>query len=383
MPPKKDPKKHAEESEDSIASDATSRLESEASTLSVPASVLERILAANNQSFIAASRDSMHALLAALPSAGTATLTSETVATTARTHIKIPKWSDEEIPFEYFGKFEKALKHNRIPRAEWGQLLPVYLSGRAQASFAQVGEDMMDDYDLVKETMLESLGDTTASADRRWWSLARQAGEDVGAFYLRVRSTGLRRLHGLKTREEITEQLILSRFLSLLPQDCYSNVVTKCPKNGLEASRLVQEFEETRSFARRHQPWRNSSAGQRTYSNGSRGSSDHGPKRSVDGEQHGSDSGNNSSSGNSSSASNVDSNIGNTRNSNPQTHTSGRQAGGGRNRSDRQDQGGRRPITCYSCGEQGHIKPNCPNRVRRVRSPGHSSVMLVEGSMAG
>ena len=249
MPPKKDLKKHAEESEDSIALDATSRLESEASTLSVPSSVLKRILAANNQSFIAASRDSMHALLAALPSAGTASLTSETVTTTARTHIKIPKWSDEEVPFEYFGNFEKALKHNRIPRAEWGQLLPVYLSGRAQASFAQLGEDMMDDYDLVKETMLESLGDTPASADRHWWSLARQAGEDAGVFYLRVRSTGLRRLHGLKTREEITEQLILSRFLSLLPQDCYSNVVTKCPKNGLEVSRLVQEFEETRSSA--------------------------------------------------------------------------------------------------------------------------------------
>ena len=84
---------------------------------------------------------------------------------------------------------------------------------------------MLDDYDTVKETLLESLGDTPSSADRRWWALNRQSGEDPGAFYLRVRSTRLRRLHGLKTREEICEKVILSRFLSLLPQDSYNSVV--------------------------------------------------------------------------------------------------------------------------------------------------------------
>ena len=59
------------------------------------------------------------------------------------------------------------MRHNGIDKGTWGQLLPVYLSGRAQASFAQVDPDTLDDYDAVKETMLESLGDTPASADRR------------------------------------------------------------------------------------------------------------------------------------------------------------------------------------------------------------------------
>ena len=26
-------------------------------------------------------------------------------------------------------------------------------------------------------------------------------------------------------------------------------------------------------------------------------------------------------------------------------------------------------IVCHSCGEPGHIRPNCPNRVKRVSSP--------------
>ena len=40
-------------------------------------------------------------------------------------------------------------------------------------------------------------------------------------------------------------------------------------------------------------------------------------------------------------------------------------------------------MTCFGCGEQGHIRPNYPNRVRRVKSPGHSSIMQVDGSLAG
>ena len=64
MPPKRDVKKTAErtsdtallreEREDPVASEATVGQESEASTLSLSSLTLERILAANNQSFIAA-----------------------------------------------------------------------------------------------------------------------------------------------------------------------------------------------------------------------------------------------------------------------------------------------------------------------------------------
>ena len=98
----------------------------------------------------------------------------------------------------------------------------------------------------------------------------------------------------------------------------------------------------------------------------------------VDGEPHGSVVGNNSI-GAGSVAQNSS-----TRNTNTQANASCSQVSGGRpSRSDRQGQGGRKPVTCYGCGELGHIKPNCPNRVRRVRSPGHSSRMLVDGCLAG
>ena len=44
---------------------------------------------------------------------------------------------------------------------------------------------------------------------------------------------------------------------------------------------------------------------------------------------------------------------------------------------------GKRPVTCYGCGELGHIRPNCPNKVRQVSSPDSVSKIEVDGWLAG
>ena len=63
-----------------------------------------------------------------------------------------------------------------------------------------MAESALNDYEAIKEAMLETLGDTPASADHCWWTLSRRSGEDIGAFYLRVHSTWMRRIHGLKSQ---------------------------------------------------------------------------------------------------------------------------------------------------------------------------------------
>ena len=183
-------------------------------------------------------------------------------------------------------------------------------------------------------------------------------GEEPGSFYLRVRAIGLRRLHGLASKEEITEKIILSRFLSLLPADCYSSVVTKQPQTGLEAARLVQEYEETRAFSRRRQPWKQES-------------NHHSQQSFYRREQGGS--------GSTSGAGGVSSPKEGITDQN--SNAGAPQSKGGKYvKTERQ---GRKPITCYGCGEVGHIRPNCPNKVRRVSSPDSESKMEVDGWLAG
>ena len=218
--------------------------------------------------------------------------------------------------------------------------------------------DSLDDYDEVKATMLESLGDTPASADRRWWTLSRLAGEEAGTFYLRVRATGLRRLHGLNSREEICERVILSRYLSLLPSDCYASVSAKQPKNGLEAARFVQEFKETRSFSRRRQPWKQDSSHHSSQSFSRREQRSGGVTGGVASGVSAKDGGVAQSSGAS------------------VTQTSGRKG-------TRVEKQSRKSVTCYGCGEVGHIRPNCPNKVRRVIPQKSENATSVDGCLAG
>ena len=136
MPPKS---KKTPNSEATIEDSDASFAKSTASTVTVTSEQLERILEANHKSMLEANHKSMLALLATLPP-------PSAPSSSRPVQIKIPKWADEDIPYEYFNKFERAMAHNGIARGAWGQLLPVYLSGRAQASYAQVNVGALDDY---------------------------------------------------------------------------------------------------------------------------------------------------------------------------------------------------------------------------------------------
>ena len=43
----------------------------------------------------------------------------------------------------------------------------------------------------------------------------------------------------------------------------------------------------------------------------------------------------------------------------------------------------RKQVTCFGCGELGHIRPNCPNRIRRVIAKDAVPGLTVEGFLAG
>ena len=355
---------------------------SSATVSSVSSEQLERILAATSKSMadaMAANSKSMEAsMLSILASLTPAVPVASAPSPSARSHVKVPKWTDEEIPFEFFTKLEKALTHNGVDKSAWGQLLPVYLAGKAQAALAQVPVASLDDYDAVKSVLLESLGDTPTSADRKWWSLCRQSGEDACSFYLRVRAIGIRRLQGLSTKEEVLEKLVLSRFMSLLPSDSYSSAMARQPKDGLEAARIVQELEETKAYSRRRQGWRqdhNHSQSSRreptvnSSSSPNSGSSDSQVETFVgDSGSHGAASGV-SISGNGSQKDPVSDRGQSSDGSSFQESRSRRPAG--------------RQVTCHGCGVVGHIRPNCPNIIRRVRVLGEGPGETVDALLAG
>ena len=326
---------------------------------SLSAEQLERILAANTKS--------MMALLERRAVSPSHSSTDMEGGRPLLTRVDIPKWTEGESPSDFFGKYEQALSHNGVERSKWGSLLQVYISGSAQASFRQLNPAVLADYDQVKKEMLESLGDTPDGADKRWFSLNRQKGENHRALFRRVHNTGFRRMDGLETKEACCNKMILSKFLTLLSPDCYASVTAKKPANGQEAARFAQEFEEDVSFARSlqskaHGGYYNSyrrENSSRVEQQASVGSTN-GPRNGASGQVS-----NNSPS--SVQGQNVGSNQLNVKSYNK----------------DKSFKKERKPIVCYGCGEPDHIRPNCPNRIRRVKSPVLGAVMIVKGCLAG
>ena len=333
------------DSEMTISSPRSVASPDSATSLSLTADLLKSLMADNHAA--------MTALIASMPSPA-----ALPVAAPPRTpKIEVPKWKDGEAPHDYFLKYEKAQKHNEIPKEKWGVLLHVFLSGTAQAAYGQVNPEHLDDYDRVKSTMLRALRDTPEQADRNWWMLNRKAGESMGSFYLRMRAVAVRRFDGFLTREEIFEKVLLSRLLYLLPTDQYNSVTMKDPKSAEDVADLIDDMEGRGDFSKHHLAGRNR-YGQSNHYYNKRDSGQHKSYgHSKSGENHNSSGGSHSGgSGSQDSSSN-----GKSSRRSPTPLAPGNSSGSGKNYSEK-----KRVIYCFSCKEPGHIKPNCPNRVRRL-----------------
>ena len=362
MPPKKkgtDPRTESEldghelEGEYSASSPLPFASSSAGASLMMTSEQLQAILEANTRS--------MMTLLGSRPTPVPAAVPPKII------RVEVPKWKDGDIPSQFLSKYEKAQHHNGVPREQWGRLLEVYLTGKAQGAYAQVDQDNVEDYGVVRNTILRSLGDIPEEADRKWWTLRRESGESSGAFYLRMRSTGTRRFDGITSRETMFEKVLLSRYMSLLSPECYTCVSARNPRTGEEAAALVNEFENRRDFSKSYlaglppgQPYFSSSHFKREQGSGE---STGGVSRESSAEM-----GNSSQSPTAGAAP--------SNGSFPVVDSEG-------GTQVQQTQGGRRPVTCYGCGELGHIKPNCPDRIRRVISPESNDEEMVDGWLAG
>ena len=148
--------------------------------------------------------------------------------------------------------------------------------------------------------------------------------------------------------------ITLSRFLSILPSDVSTFVLGRNPKSAMEAAHMASEFQALHSW--KAKPIYSSRHDRRDENPSYRSDRSEGRK-------------------------------------NASSSTSGTARGGGQNRqqhgfSERNktrteinSNNSERPITCYGCGERGHKCPDCPKRVRRVRSPPPKHAFMVLGKI--
>ena len=317
------------------------------------------------QMILDANQRAMESLLASLP--GLSVAHPPVVHSSPKVvPVKMPKWSDEVEPMEFFSKYEIAQKHNGVPQEQWGVLLQVYLTGTAMAAFAQVPSTVLTDYTVVRNTILEALGETPEDAGRKWWTLKRKREESLIAFQLRLRLISTRMFEGAKTREEVVEKIVLSRFLHLLSAECYDCVSAQNPKTAQAAAKLGLDFENRIAFSKRH--LYSSNGGRYQSYNKQGGSYNSSPSTGYKPSKSSSPT--------------------------PQDTTSSKPTGregsqgnqgsqGGQGRSDKKKWRERKPIICHYCGKEGHISPNCPGKVNSVLSPSRKEDSLITVWLGG
>ena len=269
--------------------------------------------------------------------------------------VSIPKWTDGERPANYLWKFEQAMTCNKEPKIRWAELLPLYLTGNASTVYtSRVSADVKNDYKAIKTILLDSFGDTVQQARKDWWTLRKLQGESPEELVIRIEGKIKRGLDGCDSIMDATAMITLSRFLSILPSDVSTFVLGRNPKSAMEAAHMASEFQALHSW--KAKPTYSSRYDRRDENPSYRSDRSEGRKDA-------------------------------------RSSALGTARGGGQNR---QQQGfsernktrtesnsnnSERPITCYGCGEKGHKRPDCPKRVRRVRSPQPKHAFMVQGKI--
>ena len=169
---------------------------------------------------------------------------------------RIMKMEDTDQPDAYFCRFEDTMNEAGIKREEWPQRLRALLSGKSLAAYANtVPKEAKDDYEALKEALLQALGLTTEQCRLDFWTLKKQYGETWQEMARKIDSMVFRMIQGCKSVEEVSNMLSIHNFFSLCPAEAVNYAQVRQPKSSLEAANLVQYYLRRQSRDRRDKPW--------------------------------------------------------------------------------------------------------------------------------
>uniref|UniRef100_A0A3B3VDD9 Gypsy retrotransposon integrase-like protein 1 n=1 Tax=Poecilia latipinna TaxID=48699 RepID=A0A3B3VDD9_9TELE len=232
----------------------------------------------------------------------------------------IPKFEEGEDIEQYLTTFERLAMAYQWPERDWAVRLVPHLTGRARAAYVAMAAEESCDYGEVKAAILTKYEINEEVYRQRFREPDVRVNETPREFYNRLKDLYLKWIQPQKRRkDEIGEILILEQFYSSLSPELRVWVKERSPASAQEAAELVENFLAARRGPKtfRYNPQQKSSYMQgKSVGFGLGG----GPGQMAG----------------------VEKQRGKMFSSKPKSEV--------------------KPVVCYFCGQEGHIKPECPLR---------------------
>lgn len=211
---------------------------------------------------------------------------------------------------QYLTTFERMATAYAWEKASWAIKLVPLLTGKARSAFVAMNTEETMDYEKVKEAVLKKYEINIDTYRQRFRAMSVLSEETPQELYVRLRDLYKKWIKPEKhTKQEIGELLILEQYLRMVNHEVRVWIKEHNPSSALEAARLVETFVAARRGPKNYH-----------YSRG--------PSAPVWGKSEGFGKG-----------------VGHAKVQNVPIQPG---------KTDRPR------VVCYNCGQEGHIKPNCP-----------------------
>ncbi|KAM4557416.1 uncharacterized protein V3H82_017174 [Fundulus diaphanus] len=239
----------------------------------------------------------------------------------AWTQSDVPKFQEGDDIEQYLTTFERLAAAYQWAEEDWAVRLVPHLTGRARAAYVAMAVEDACDYAKVKAAILTKYEINEELYRQRFRDPEVRAGETPREFYNRLKDLYLKWMQPQKrTKEEMGEILILEQFYTSLSPELRVWVKERNPTSAQEAAELVENFLAAR---RGPKAFRHSFQQKPSFIQGkSVGSGLGGGPGQVTGVEK--------PRGKTFPSAKLKSEV--------------------------------KPIVCYGCGQEGHIKPECPLR---------------------
>ena len=179
---------------------------------------------------------------------------------------KIPCLTDSDQPEAYLARFEDLVKDAKIPKEDWCRRLRPLLTGKALNAYSRdIPEAVKQDYDKLKEALLNALGLTLPQCIEEFFRAEKRSSLSIQEAIRSAEFALNRVIRDCQTKDEVLQMLLISRLYTWCSPECASYIRLHKPTTVGEATTIATEYIRTHrndgaasggSRAQREDRWR-------------------------------------------------------------------------------------------------------------------------------